>query len=41
MTLNEAIVEEAAIGWHPASCKASPTTLAKSATVQSRSWLNL
>lgn len=26
---------------NPASCKASPTTLAKSATVQSRSWLNL
>jgi type I restriction enzyme R subunit len=25
---------------NPASCKASPTTVAKSATVQSRSWLN-
>jgi len=25
---------------HPASCKASPTTVAKSATVQSSSWLN-
>jgi hypothetical protein len=41
MTLNESIVEEAAFGWHPASCKALPTTLAISATVQSRSWLNL
>jgi hypothetical protein len=26
---------------NPASCKVSPTTVAKSATVQSRSWLNL
>lgn len=55
MTLNESMVEEAALGCfqeggyaelpgpqlNPASCKASPTTLAKSATVQSRSWLNL
>ena len=55
MTLTEAHIEEAALGWfqelgyavfpgpqlNPASCKASPTTVAKSATVQSRSWLNL
>jgi HEPN domain-containing protein len=37
----EAIVEEAAPSWHPANCKGSPTTVAKSETVQSRSWLNL